>query len=225
MNDDPAAVDESAAEATNVDDSESDMSETAGSEMGADDSEADDAMNGQSVDSLIEQIAAHDEELAAAAHELGDRIDTLETEVDNKDAELNELSEKLRRSRADFQNYKKRTEKNKKEMKARATEDLVVRLADVRENLVRALEQDEDADIRPGVESTLEAFDDALDAENVSIIKPEPGDDVDPEYHEVMLQVESDQPDGTIVDIYQNGYEMAGKVLQPAQVTVSSDDA
>jgi len=40
-----------------------------------------------------------------------------------------------------------------------------------------------------------------------------------------MLQVESDQPDGTIVDIYQNGYEMAGKVLQPAQVTVSSDDA
>jgi len=135
MNDDPAAVDESAAEATNVDDSESDMSETAGSEMGADDSEADDAMNGQSVDSLIEQIAAHDEELAAAAHELGDRIDTLETEVDNKDAELNELSEKLRRSRADFQNYKKRTEKNKKEMKARATEDLVVRLADVRENL------------------------------------------------------------------------------------------
>jgi len=40
-----------------------------------------------------------------------------------------------------------------------------------------------------------------------------------------MMQVESDQPDGTVADVYQDGYEMAGKVLQAAQVTVSSDDA
>ena len=109
-------------------------------------------------------------------------------------------------------------------MKARATEDLVEELIDVRDNLVRALDQDDDADLRPGVESTLEAFDRALEDENVAFISPAAGEEVDPERHEVMQRVDSDQPAGTIADVYQQGYEMAGKILRPARVTVSSDE-
>ena len=109
-------------------------------------------------------------------------------------------------------------------MKARATEELVEQLTDVRDNLVRALDQDDDADIRPGVESTLESFDRVLEDENVAFISPATGDEVDPERHEVMQRVDSDQPAGTIVDIYQAGYEMADTVLRPARVTVSTDE-
>ena len=156
--------------------------------------------------------------------ELVERVETLETEVAEKDEEINDLTDKLSRARADFKNYKKRTKKQQEEMKARATEDLVGELIDVRDNLVRALDQDEDADIRPGVESTLEAFDRALEDENVAFISPEPGEDVDPERHEVMQRVDSDQPEGTIADVYQQGYEMADKILRPARVTVSSDE-
>ncbi len=177
-----------------------------------------------SVDTLVTRIAAHDEALAETAHQLGDRIETLETERDAKNEEIEELTEKLTRARADFKNYKKRTKKQQEAREKRATESLVKRLTGVRDNLVRALEQDEDADIRPGIESTLEEFDRVLEAENVSFITPEPGEDVDPERHEVMLRVDSDQPAGTIADVYQPGYEMAGKVIQPAQVTVSNDD-
>ncbi|MFW6320334.1 MAG: nucleotide exchange factor GrpE [Halohasta sp.] len=226
MSDDPAAVDESAPEPTDAD-AESDAADTAGTEPSDDDS-ADE----QRVDELVDEIATADDDLAEVAHELGDRIAALEDEVESKDDEIDqkadrieELTDKLSRERADFQNYKKRMQKQKEQIQARATEDLIVRVTDIRENLVRALDQDEDADIRPGVESTLEAFDDVLAAENVEIVEPEPGEEVDPERHEVMLRVDSDQPDGTVVDVYQNGYEMAGKVLQPAQVTVSSDDA
>ena len=155
--------------------------------------------------------------------ELVERIETLENEVAEKDEEIDDLTDKLSRARADFKNYKKRTKKQQEEMKARATEDLVGELIDVRDNLVRALDQDEDADIRPGVESTLESFDRALEDENVAFILPDPGEEVDPERHEVMQRVDSDQPAGTIADVYQQGYEMGGKILRPARVTVSEE--
>jgi len=205
MSDDPAAVDESAAEPTDTEDAEPDVAETAGSETFEEDEELTDGE--QTVDDLEA------------------RIEELEAELDEAEEEIDELTDKLSRSRADFQNYKKRMKNKQEEMQARATEDLVSRFTKIRGNLVRALDQDEDADIRPGIQSTLDEFDAILAEENVEIISPEVGDEVDPQRHEVMMRVDSDQPDGTVADVYQDGYEMAGKVLQTAQVTVSSDDA
>ena len=203
MSDDPAAVDESAAEPTDSEDAD-EVAETAGSEMFEEEEIIDDE---QTVDDLQAEI------------------ERLESELDEKDEEIDELTDKLSRSRADFQNYKKRMKDKQAEMQARATEDLVSRFTKIRGNLVRALDQDAEADIRPGIQSTLDEFDAILQEENVEIVSPEPGDEVDPQRHEVMMQVDSDQPDGTVADVYQDGYEMAGKVLQAAQVTVSSDDA
>lgn len=222
MSDDAAAVEESdGAEAESTDEDAPDSAdesaaETAGEQSGAT------AVSEQSVADLVEQITDHEPELAAAAEELHSRIESLESDVAEKDAEIEELTEKLSRERANFKNYKKRTEKQQEKLKARATEDLVERLTSVRDNLVRALDQDADADIRPGVESTLETFDRTLEDENVEFISPAAGDEVDPERHEVMQRVDSDQPEGTIVDVYQDGYAMAEKILQPARVTVST---
>ena len=210
MSEDAAAVEESDPE-----------TDAAADEPTDDDSEAIEALP---ADELVDRIIDSDETLTEPATELRSRIEALENEVAEKNNEIDELTEKLSRARADFKNYKKRTKQQQAEMKARATEELVERLTDVRDNLVRALDQDDDADIRPGVESTLESFDRALEDENVAFISPAAGDEVDPERHEVMQRVDSDQPAGTIVDIYQEGYEMADKVLQPARVTVSSDE-
>ncbi|MGM0604876.1 MAG: nucleotide exchange factor GrpE [Halobacteriota archaeon] len=186
---------------------------------------------------LVSRVAGYDEELADAVGALESRLTETESElaeteseleaaretIDRREERIDDLEDKLRRSKADFQNYKKRTKRKQEDIKARATEDLVDRMTKVRDNLLRALEQDSDANIRPGIESTLEEFDRILEDENVAVIDPEPGDDVDPNRHEVMLRVESDEPAGTIVDVYQPGYEMAEKVLRPAQVTVSED--
>ncbi|MFC7042440.1 nucleotide exchange factor GrpE [Halonotius sp. GCM10025705] len=210
MSEDAAAVEESDPE-----------TDAAADEPTDDDSETIEALP---ADELVDRIIDSDETLTEPATELRSRIEALENEVAEKNNEIDELTEKLSRARADFKNYKKRTKQQQEEMKARATEELVERLTDVRDNLVRALDQDDDADIRPGVESTLESFDRALEDENVAFISPAAGDEVDPERHEVMQRVDSDQPAGTIVDIYQEGYEMADKVLQPARVTVSTDE-
>jgi molecular chaperone GrpE len=172
---------------------------------------------------LATQVGEYDDELGGAVENLQRRIEELETALATERDRVENLESRLKRKQADFQNYKKRTKERQEEIKARATEDLVTRLVPVRDDLVRALEQDDDVDIRDGVESTLASLDRVLDAENVTAIEPSPGDDVDPTRHEVMMRVESDQPEGTVADVYRPGYEMAGSVIQAAQVTVSDD--
>jgi len=174
---------------------------------------------------LVERVADADPEaVAEEIAALRSRTDALESEVEDREAETEELEEKLKRKQAEFQNYKKRMKERREEEQQRATEDLVTRILDVRDNLERALGQDEDTDIRGGVESTLRQLDDVLQAENVEVIDPGPGGDVDPTVHQVLATVASDQPAGTIADVHRPGYEMAGKVLREAQVTVSEDD-
>jgi molecular chaperone GrpE len=175
---------------------------------------------------LVERVAETDDE--AIARELATlqlRIAALEGETEELLAEVEDLEGRLKRKQADFQNYKKRQQERLAQEKERATEDLVERLLDVRDNLVRALDQDEDADIRGGLETTLNQFDQELERENVAVIEPEPGESTDPVRHEVLLRVDADQPADTIASVERLGYEMGDTVLRPAQVTVSDGPA
>jgi len=161
------------------------------------------------------------ETLALTVELLGTYVDRLEEAVAEEHERAEELESRLKRKQADFQNYKKRQKERMEKEKERATEELITRLLDVRDNLDRALNQEEGAEIRGGVESTLEQFDRELARENVEPIEPEPGDEVDPKRHEVLATIASDQPADTIAQVHRTGYEMAGKVLRPAQVAVS----
>jgi molecular chaperone GrpE len=167
--------------------------------------------------SALEDISDADPETIA------DRFLDMQAEIESLKDERAELKSKIKRKQAEFQNYKKRTKERHEEEKKRATEDLVTRLLDVRDNLERALEQDEDTDIRSGVESTLRQFDDVLQAEHVEPIDPEPGVAVEPTRHQVLARVESDEEPGTIAEVHRPGYEMAEKILREAQVTVSEE--
>lgn len=193
-------------------------------------------------ESVIARVASHDEELASAveaiveetdSEEASEQIESLEQTVAAKAEEVRELEEavadlesRLKRKQADFQNYKKRAKKRQEQLKERATEDLVERLLGVRDNLNRALNEEggDVESLRDGVEMTLREFDRVLTDENVSEIDPEPGAAVDPQRHEVMVQVDSDQPEGTIAEVFTPGYEMGEKVIQSAQVTVSNGE-
>ncbi len=150
-------------------------------------------------------------------------IATLRDQQAELEDAVSELESRLKRKQADFQNYKKRQEKRREDERARATESLVEQLVEVRDNLTRAIDQDDDADIREGVEATFRQLDEILTAEGVEPIEPEPGTAVDPQRHEVLLRVDSDQPPGTVAEVQRPGYEMAGKVLRPAQVTVADE--
>ncbi|WP_302080190.1 nucleotide exchange factor GrpE [Salinibaculum rarum] len=164
---------------------------------------------------LVERVADSDPE--DIAHELH----TLRRQLDDRKEEIEDLQSRLKRKQADFQNYKKRQKKLIEDEKERATEDLVERLLDVRDNLRRALEQDENADIRDGVKSTLKQFDEQFERENVTPIEPDPGSDVDPKRHEALATIAAEQPEDTVAEVHRPGYEMAGKVIRPAQVAIS----
>ena len=189
----------------------------AGSATGEDGAAGDETGPVTDEEAIAERIADRDaEDVANEIADLRERTDELEVEVED-------LESRLKRKPAECQNYKKRQKKRQEQERERATEDLVERLLEVRDNLKRAIEQDEDADIREGVEATFRLLDDVLEGENVDPIEPEPGTDVDPQRHEVLLRVESDQPAGTVAEVHRPGYEMAGKVLRAAQVTVAED--
>jgi len=226
-------TEQDAADAESVDsDGHEDEAEGAGPEFDV----PDDADLDGTIDDLTEEAAEPDSELIervedsngeAIAREIAvlrTRTDALDSRIADRESEVSDLRSKLKRKQADFENYKKRMEKRREEEKQRAAEDVMTKLFDVRDNLARALEQDADADIRGGVEATLRELDRVFEDENVEVVEPAAGDEVDPQRHEVLMRVESDQPADTIADVHRPGYEMAGKVLREAQVTVSDGE-
>jgi molecular chaperone GrpE len=156
--------------------------------------------------------------------ETGARVEELKAALAEREDRIEELEAKLKRKQADFQNYKKRAERKREQLRERATEDLVERLLDVRDDLRRAIENDHPdvGSLKGGLGMVTRKFDRVLEEENVSTIEPDPGADIDPERHEVMMRVDSEQPEDTVADLYAPGYEMADRVVRAAQVTVST---
>lgn len=189
-----------------------------------DQSTASDEKDPEDVDQLVANIASYDEVLAEEVNELREHLAELEAELDEVRSRADDLESRLKRTHADFQNYKKRSEKRQEQIRERATEDLLERILDVRDNLLRALEQDDNTDIRDGVDATLTTFDRILEDEGVTPINPQPGDEPDPEYHEVVMRVSGEQARGTIEEVYRPGYELGGVVLRPAQVAVCEEE-
>jgi molecular chaperone GrpE len=196
-------------------DETTDIDEVTDTDEPEEEQEEDESIETPSAD-LVERVEESDPE------QLAREIESLREERDEQQTTIADLESSVKRSQADFQNYKKRMEKRRKQERKRATKDLVTRLIDVRDNLKRGLEQE--GEIRDGVESTLRQFDEILEQENVTQIAPEPGDDVNPQRHEVLMRVESDQPADTIDALHRPGYEMADTVIRAAQVTVSDED-
>jgi len=90
---------------------------------------------------VVERVADADPEaIAAEITSLRTRVDDLELELEEAAVERDDLESRLKRKQAEFQNYKKRQKKRREQERARATEDLVQRLLEVRDNLNRALD-------------------------------------------------------------------------------------
>lgn len=176
---------------------------------------------------FLDSIADLDDELHGEAMELRAYLENLEEALDEAEAEIDDLTSRLKRAHADFENYKKRVKRRQDEERREATQRLVDRLLDVRENLRRSLNVEDQSleDLREGVSLTLRDVDRLLDAEDVQQIDPEVGEPVDPHLHEVMLRVESDQPADTIAEVFEPGYRHGDTVLREAKVSVSEGSA
>jgi len=144
-------------------------------------------------------------------------------ELDALRRERDELKDALLRRRADFENYKRRVERDQQAAAKDAAADIFRRLVDTVDNLERALAArgEEDA-LRRGVELTLRDLRAMLDAQGVAVVDPL-GERFDPAHHQALLHepVEGVGP-GTVAEVFRKGYTFRDRLLRPALVKVSS---
>ena len=143
---------------------------------------------------------------------------------DPKDEQIESLTRQLKATTADFYNFRQRTTKERLETRKRATEEVILAMLPVLDNLDRALEaagSEDAASILKGVEMVQRQFVSVLDGLGVSIIKAE-GEKFDPLLHDAAgtEQVDSPELDGKVITERLKGYRTKERVLRPAQVTV-----
>ncbi len=128
------------------------------------------------------------------------------------------------RLQAEFDNYRKRVEKEKKEIIEYSTEEIIKKMLDVLDNFERAFQSLENGasleEFRDGMEKIHKLFRDILEKEGVSEITET--ERFDPHVHEAMMQeINDDVEDETVTEVFQKGYRLGSKVIRPAKVKVS----
>jgi molecular chaperone GrpE len=143
----------------------------------------------------------------------------LAAELEATRRERDEYLDTLRRLKAEFENSRKRQERERARILETASERLVVELLPVLDNLDRALEVE--GDIREGVRATRDQLADALGREGLLPVASD-GQLFDPNVHEaVMGQVSEEHEEGTILQTFERGYLLNGKPIRPAKVVVA----
>ncbi|MDR2035730.1 MAG: nucleotide exchange factor GrpE [Coriobacteriales bacterium] len=140
-------------------------------------------------------------------------------------AEAEELRDRYLRLKAEWDNYRKRTETERAEERSRATQRLVEKLLPVMDDMERALEHSDTAteeSLKEGIAQVHSKLQGVLLSEGVQAIDPK-GSPFDANLHCAVSIVEDAQaPDETVLEVFQKGYAMGSRVLRPASVVVSS---
>jgi molecular chaperone GrpE len=188
----------------------------------------------------LDDTVRHAEQGAEAAEEMGLdpeladdlgpeldlRGDVLETELEDARVEVAVLKDRVLRMQAEFENYRKRMQREQEDTRARAGERMATELLPALDNLERAIDHTTaGGDLKQllsGVEMVHQQVLDVFAAEGVAVIDPF-GQPFDPHKHEAVSQrADSKVAEGTVVEVLQRGYEIAGRVIRPAMVILST---
>lgn len=153
------------------------------------------------------------EETASREQELEERIAHLEQEVQQKE-------ERILRLRADFENYRKRMQKELSSLLSREKEGMLLKFLEVYENLIAACEAHADQ----GLNMVRQQFRKVLEEEGVAEI-PTVGQPFDYTcHHAVATECSPEHEEGTVIKEIRKGYALHDRVIKPAYVVVSKGD-
>ena len=176
-------------------------------------------------DALDESGPAPGQEEAEEAAESPEAAETQAPEEaeDEKDRLLAEAADKYLRLCAEYDNYRKRTAKEKDNAWSQAKAQTVAAFLPVYDNLERALKQKTaDEAYKKGVELTMKGLQDALANLGVEVI-PALGETFDPNRHNAVMHVEDENAEeNTIVEVFQQGFLCGEKVIRFAMVKVAN---
>ncbi len=159
------------------------------------------------------------------ADESEDSKDSEKSELDKANEQIAALSDKLIRNAAEFDNYKKRTAREKEDFYKSAVCETVAPLLPVLDNLERAVAAAEDSgesgSVLDGVKMVKKQFEDALKSIGVEPIEAI-GEQFDPEKHNAVMTADSDEDENTVLEEFQKGYIYRDKVVRHSMVKVSN---
>ena len=143
--------------------------------------------------------------------------------IDPKQQELDELNDRYKRVMAEFENYKKRSSKERETLYNSILSDVVEVFLPIVDNLENALKvETQDVEYKKGVELVLKQFKDILKTNGVEEI-PAVGETFDPSLHEAVSSVQDpDKNAQEIVQEYRKGYKIGNRVIRHSMVVVAN---
>jgi len=148
-------------------------------------------------------------------------LENLKKELEQKGKAIEELTDTLKRVQAEFENYRKRTEKEKSEFAKYSHAEIIAKILPALDSFEMALKHTSELQrFINGMKLIYAQLHSALESAGLRPIKAE-GEQFDPYKHEVLLKEESDKPEGTILEELQRGYMFHDRVLRFSKVKVS----
>jgi len=154
------------------------------------------------------------------------RGDQLQQELEAAREDAAKHLDAAQRVQAEFENFRRRTMREMEETRKRAGQRIVEELLPVLDNLERAIDHTvaggDLEHLLKGVELVHQQLTDVFTKEGVEVLDPF-GEFFDPNIHQAIGQREDTEvPEGTVVEVFQKGYALGGKVVRPAMVIVSA---
>lgn len=150
------------------------------------------------------------------------------SELDKAKAELAEAKDKYLRLYSEFENYRRRTSKEKLELIQTGTEGLLTALIPIIDDFERAEKSNSDdtdlKSVREGISLIANKFNNILIQKGLKVMESKQGIDFDPELHEAITQIPAPKPKlkGKVVDVVEKGYFLGEKVVRFAKVVIGN---
>jgi molecular chaperone GrpE len=156
-----------------------------------------------------------------------DALSAVTAERDQARAEIAELQDRLLRSRAEFENFRRRSERDRSDFLQYAGMEVVREVLPIVDDFERAQKSEGSGDsYRKGIDLIYQRLVDTLKKIGLEPIAVEAGAPFDPNLHQAVARVETaEAPDNTVLDEFQRGYNFRGKLLRPAMVRVAVNPA
>ena len=183
-------------------------------------------LENENIETENQQNETDNETKETVDENVDNKEETCEEKIAKLELEVQEWKNSYTRKLAEFQNFTKRKETEVSEMKKYASEGIIIKLLDNIDNLERA--ENASAETKnfdalvEGVNMILRNLKYMLSEEGVEEVEADEGVQFNPYEHQAMMTEEKDGLDNdVIVQVFQKGYKLKGKVIRPAMVTVN----
>ena len=169
------------------------------------------------------EVQENNDEVKEAQNTQDNETTNVKEQLKQKEQELEDITDRYKRILAEFENHKKRSQKEREGLYNMVLSDVVSAMLPILDNLENAAKvETKDQEYKKGIELVLKQFQDTLKSKGVEEIKTL-GETFDPELHEAVSSVQDDtKGEKEIVQEYRKGYKIGTKVIRHSMVVVAN---